>query len=160
MPTKKRTSARKRATPKTTRRARKGASTLRERWEATVASLAAAQAEMERQVKKLLSQNKLGSEAAQAFRELRARFEQERKKAVRELESRMAGVQARVQKERQNLGRVVDEGVRSALVALNIPSRTEVAELTRKVDDLSRKIDSFRPGSAARQRSTGKPASA
>jgi len=34
--------------------------------------------------------------------------------------------------------------VQGALAALNIPSRREVHELTRRVEELSRKIDGFR----------------
>jgi len=38
----------------------------------------------------------------------------------------------------------VDDAVRRTLAALNIPSRNEVQELTRRVEELSRKIDRFR----------------
>ncbi len=42
------------------------------------------------------------------------------------------------------MGRYADEAVQGALAALNIPSRREVHELTRRVEELSRKIDGFR----------------
>jgi polyhydroxyalkanoate synthesis regulator phasin len=38
----------------------------------------------------------------------------------------------------------VDGAVRRTLAALNIPSRHEVHELTRRVEELSRRIDRFR----------------
>ena len=68
----------------------------------------------------------------------------ERKKAARQLEARLADLQARARKERQVVARMANEAAQSALAAFNIPSRREVQELTRKVAQLSRKIDSFR----------------
>jgi poly(hydroxyalkanoate) granule-associated protein len=82
----------------------------------------------------------------------------EQKKAARQIESQLSALQGRLQREKKDLGRVVDETVRGTLVALNIPSRREVSELTRKVDELSRKIDGYRRSSStrgARRRSAG-----
>jgi polyhydroxyalkanoate synthesis regulator phasin len=39
---------------------------------------------------------------------------------------------------------MVDEAVQRTLAALNIPSRQEVHELTRRVEDLSRRVGGFR----------------
>jgi polyhydroxyalkanoate synthesis regulator phasin len=75
---------------------------------------------------------------------LRARVERERKKAVRQLEGRLKELQSRIGKERRNVARMVEDGVQSALAALNIPSRQEVADLTAKVEQLSKKIDKVR----------------
>jgi len=56
----------------------------------------------------------------------------------------LKALQARALRERQTVARVAEEAVQRALVALNIPSRQEVQELSRKVDELSRKIEGFR----------------
>ena len=77
-------------------------------------------------------------------------MQKEQRKAAREIESRLSALQERLQRERKDLGRVVDETVRGTLIALNIPSRREVSELTRKVDELSRKIDGYRRSSSNR----------
>ena len=140
------------ATRKTTRKpARKSArkseaagatGVLKQTWEAALRRLSAAEAELEKQVRDLMTGG-IGAEAVQTVRHLRSRLDRERRRLGREVESRVASLQARVQKERRSLTRLVDETVTSALAALNIPSRQEIAELTRKVDELSRKIDGF-----------------
>ena len=56
----------------------------------------------------------------------------------------MAGLQTRARKERRALARMVDDAVQRTLAALNIPSRQEVHQLTRRVEELSRKVDRFR----------------
>jgi hypothetical protein len=68
----------------------------------------------------------------------------EGRKALRQVEARRAELQARLRRDRVSFGRRVDEAVRGTLVRFNIPNRREIAELTRKVEDLSRKIDAFR----------------
>jgi poly(hydroxyalkanoate) granule-associated protein len=140
MPTRKTT----RTTRTTARRkaATRGAAVvLRETWDSALASLASAQSEIEKQVRALV--NGKGGDAAESLRQLGQRLEKERRKVAREIEARVASLQARLHKERRSLSRVVDEGVRGALAALNIPSRHEINDLTRKVDELSRKIDGF-----------------
>jgi hypothetical protein len=117
---------------------------LREKWDTAIRSLTAAEAEVEKQIRQFMAKNKMGQDAARTLGELRRKLEQERRRAARQLEGRVARIQDRLQEERQNLGRRVDDAVHRALVAFNIPSRQEVGELTRKVDELSRKIDSFR----------------
>jgi polyhydroxyalkanoate synthesis regulator phasin len=95
--------------------------------------------------KKTATRNVRGtSEATQALRKLGARLEKGRKKALKQVEARLATLQARVHKERLVAARVVDDAVKAALATFNIPSRKEVAELTRKVDELSRKIDGLK----------------
>jgi poly(hydroxyalkanoate) granule associated protein phasin len=121
--------------------ARSAADVLRETWEATVKSLSAAEAELQKQVRALMKGKGLGAEAAESLRSLGQRLDKERRKVARQIESGVSSLQARVQKERQSAARVVDDTVKGALAALNIPSRHEINELTRKVDELSRKID-------------------
>ena len=55
-----------------------------------------------------------------------------------------AVLQARARKERRVFTRAVENAVQRTLAALNIPSRHEVHELTRRIEELSRRIDRFR----------------
>jgi len=114
---------------------------IRVAWSDAVAALTRAQANVEGEIRKLLRRNKISTrDAASMLKDVRALAERERKKAARELRAGAAKLQTRVQKERKVAGRAIDEAVRSALAALNIPSRAEVAHLTRKVDELTRKV--------------------
>jgi polyhydroxyalkanoate synthesis regulator phasin len=63
---------------------------------------------------------------------------------MKQVEGRLAGLQSRARKERRVLTRAVEDAVQRALAALNIPTRHEVHALTRRVTELSRKIDRFR----------------
>ncbi len=117
---------------------------IKDRWDATVKSLAAAESQMEKQVRQALKKNKLAGDAADALKDLRSKLDRERKKLGKQFDARLHGFQTRVKKERKALSHLVDDAVHSTLVTLNIPSRKEVAELTRKVDELSRKIDAFK----------------
>ena len=137
-----------RAVPRTaasTTPAGRAAEALRERWDATVSALTAAEAAVERQVRTLMKKNRINPRDASAnLEELGKRFGRERKKLLKQVGTRMKGVQGRLKKERKVVGRRIDDAVRATLAALNIPSRREVAELTSKVETLSRKIDSLR----------------
>jgi polyhydroxyalkanoate synthesis regulator phasin len=81
---------------------------------------------------------------------LRTRLDREGRKAYRQMEARLAELQTRLGRDKETLGRRVDEAVRGTLARLNIPNRREIAELTRKVDELSRKIDAFQARSRRR----------
>lgn len=123
---------------------RKAGDVLRNTWASTLGALTSAQTEMEKQIRLLLKKNKItAKDAAGMLKELSARIAAERKRALKELESRMKTVQTRLKKERKAVGRIVDDAVQGALATFNIPSRQEIGELTRKVDELSKKIDSF-----------------
>jgi len=118
---------------------------IRDTWAATLATLASAEAEVENQIRVLLKNNKISAKDARAaLRDLRSRIDRERKKALKQLDARLKGLQARIRKERKTVTKMVEDGVQSALAALNIPSRQEVTDLTGKVEQLSRKIDSIR----------------
>jgi len=145
MPTKKKTTRSKGAAEST-------ADTLRERWQAALKAVATAEAELEKQWKTLVKKSGLsGKDAKGALQELRVRLEKERQRALKGIEAGVAGLQARVKEERDVLSRKADEVMKSALVAFNIPSRQEVGELTRKVNELSRKIDTFKAAPARRK---------
>ena len=125
--------------------ARKPTDRFRETWAQTLASLASAEAAVEKQVRRLLQRNRISTrDASTLLKDVNALVSRERKKAARQLEARLADLQARARKERQVVARMANEAAQNALAAFNIPSRREVQELTRKVDQLSRKIDSFR----------------
>lgn len=118
---------------------------LRKTWNETVQALNTAEARMQKEVRGLLQRNKISTkDAATMLKDVRALVNRERKKGFKQVETRFALVQARVGQERRNLGKMVDKAVRSALAAFNVPSRQEIQELTRKVNELSKKIDSFK----------------
>lgn len=124
---------------------------IQDTWKATVKVLSSAEAGAQRRIRQLLArQGVKPADLRTALATFRTRAQKEQRKAARQIESRLADLQGRFQRERKDLGRVVNETVRGTLVALNIPSRREVSELTRKVDELSRKIDGYRRSSSAR----------
>ena len=120
-------------------------SRLRKTWEEAVARVTDAEARVQKQVRALLERNKIGTrDAATVLRDVRALVERERKKGLKQLEGRFAALQSRVRTERKSAAKAVEAAVQGALARFNIPSRQEVHELTRKVNELSRKIDSFK----------------
>jgi poly(hydroxyalkanoate) granule-associated protein len=82
-------------------------------------------------------------EAARMLKEWNRRLERELQRASRQIDSGVAEAQKVVKKEQRAFGRMVDEAVQRALASLNIPTRQEVQALTRKVHQLSRKVDRF-----------------
>ncbi len=128
-----------------TARAGGAAETLRSAWTEAQHALHSAQTEVEKQVKAALKRNKIGGrQADEVLKALAARFERERRKAQRSLESQVATLAGRVQRGGRAAGKRVGVAVEQALASLNIPSRREVADLTKKVEELSRKIDALK----------------
>jgi len=118
---------------------------LREGWHTALEALSKAEAGVETRVKALLRNNKLNVEdGAELLREFRKSVDKERQRAMKDLEVRLAGLQQRVRKEGKNVAKMADDAVQSGLAALNIPSRREVALLTRKVEELSKRIGTLR----------------
>ena len=114
---------------------------IRVAWADAVKALGSAQTNLEGELGKVLRRNKIGTkDAATMLKDVRALAERQRKRAAKELRARAADLQTRVQTERKLAGRAVDDAVRSALAALNIPSRAEVVNLTRKVEKLTKKV--------------------
>jgi hypothetical protein len=129
------------------------AEVLRDTWHSTLAALTTAEQVVERQVRELLKRNRIQArDAAGVLRELGARADVERRKAMNDLDARLGTLQSRMRKERKVVGRAVSEAVTGALASLNVPSRREVTELTKKVDQLGAKIDAFRARAARRAR--------
>ena len=119
--------------------------TLRGAWSQAQHALVTAQAEIEKQVKAALKRNKIGGrQADEVLQELGARFEKERLKAQKNLEAQLGTLAGQVQKGGKAAGKRVGAAVEQALASLNIPSRREVADLTKKVEELSRKIDALK----------------
>jgi hypothetical protein len=126
---------------------------LRDTWHSTLVALTTAEQEVEKQIGQLLKRNRIQArDAAGILRELGSRADVERRKAMKELEARLGTLQTRMKNERKVVGRAVGEAVTGALASLNIPSRREVTELTRKVDQLGAKIDTFRKRAVRRAR--------
>jgi polyhydroxyalkanoate synthesis regulator phasin len=124
--------------------ARAGAA-IRDTWEQALTAITTAEEGLEKQVRALLKKNRISTkDAATMLDDVSALVRRERRRALKELDARMKTLQARIVKERKVVGRMVNDGVQNALAAFNIPSRQEVAELVRKVDQLSAKIDSLR----------------
>jgi len=152
------------ARKKTVRRARpsemKRATTrLVKTWDDTREALGTAEAAVEKKVRALVKKSGVDTrKAAEVVAAWRDRVEKERRRARKQVEARLATLQARAKKERRAMGRMVDDAVQSALGALNIPTRHEVHELTRRVEELSKKIDGFRR--APRPRPTASRANA
>lgn len=140
----KRPVARKTVAAKVGAGGRKTADVVRDAWASTVGALTSAQGEMEKQIHLLLKKNKIDARDAKGvLKQLGTRIGVERKRALKDLEARMKSVQTRLKKERKVVGRMVDDAVQGALATFNIPSRQEIGDLTRKVDELSKKIDSL-----------------
>lgn len=126
-------------------RAQQAAEAVRETWNSALAALGEAEADVEKQVKHLLKANRIDAkDAGTLVRSLNAAVDRGRRNTMKELEARVADIQARIAEERHALGKAVGERVQSTLATFNIPSRKEIAELTHKVDALSRKIDTLR----------------
>lgn len=145
MPTKKK-AARKVKSTVPRPEVRKGAAErLRQTWTSTLDAITAAESDLEKQVKTVLQRNQISTKDASAmFKDLSALVGRERKKALRDLETRLVAIQARAVKQRKAVGEAVDDALQGALARFNLPTRSEVRELTRKVDELSRKIDRFK----------------
>jgi len=140
--------ARKKAARRTRPRqseVRRAATRLTRTWDDTREALGAAEATVEKRVRALVKKSGIDTrKAATTLTAWRNRAERERRRALKRFEAELGLLQSRAKKERRVMGRMVDDAVQGALAALNIPSRREVHELTRRVEELSRKIDGFR----------------
>lgn len=139
MPKNKKTTRRRAQRPKTAQDA------IRATWAQAARTLTSAETEVQRQVKALLKRRRIASaDAAKVLKGLRVRLDRERKVALEQIEAYVASFRSAVKKERKVVGKSLDRAAHRALAALDIPSRREVADLTHKIDVLSKKIDAFR----------------
>ena len=110
----------------------------------TLKALSSAEREVDTQVRALLARNKLSRKDAQKLLDkFGARLQKERTKTLKEMQAGIKKLQAQVRREQKNLNRAVDDAVEQALATLNIPSRREVTTLSRRVQQLSKKIDAL-----------------
>jgi polyhydroxyalkanoate synthesis regulator phasin len=114
-------------------------------WDDTREVLGMGRATLEKRARSLMKTSGVDPDkAADRLAALRRRLGLERRKAVKQVEGRLLVLRARAKKERRVLGHMVDDAVRRTLAALDMPSRQEVHELTRRIEELSRKIDGLR----------------
>lgn len=99
----------------------------------------------EERVKALIESGKPALERAQAFATETQKNLSRQSKAIRkDIAHRVADIGTRVEKERKNLGKRVEGAVKTTLASLNIPTRSEINLLAKRVEELSRKIDSLK----------------
>lgn len=99
----------------------------------------------EARVKDLLDRNRPAIEKAQALVNETGRNLTKQSKAIRkDIAHRVAGIGARVDKERRSASKKVEHLVKATLASLNIPTRSEINLLARRVEELSAKIDSLK----------------
>jgi hypothetical protein len=123
----------------------RAAARLSRTWDDTREAIGAAEVTVEKRLRALVKKSGLDTrKATKAFGAWRERVERERRRAMKRFDAQVGALQTRAKRERKAIGRTVDEAVQGALAALNIPSRREVHDLTRRVEELSRRIDGFR----------------
>lgn len=99
----------------------------------------------EERVKALIESGKPALERAQAFASETSKNLSKQTRAIRkDIAHRVSDLGERVEKERRSLGRKVESAVKTTLASLNIPTRSEINLLARRVEELSRKIDSLK----------------
>lgn len=139
MATRKKKTARRGAT----RRSR--GNPLERTWTDTRSALRSAEARVGRKVAELVEQSGLPThEVLRRAEAWRARLGQEGRKVRKRALARLAELQQRARRDGRSLSRGVDDAVARALAALNIPTRQEVQELSRRVERLSARVDRLR----------------
>jgi len=135
----------RRAVATTRRTGRTAARRVETAWKQALRSLESGEKQAEKEIRAFIKKSGLDTRQASAlWKRWNARLERESRRVGRQLEVGLADLQTRARKESRAFGHMVEDAVQSALAALNIPSRHEVQQLTRKVNQLSRKIDGFR----------------
>ena len=111
----------------------------------TLETLKGAPKVAEARVKALIESGKPAFERAQAMVNETSKNLSKQSKALRkDLAHRVADIGTRVEKERKSLGRSLEGAVKTTLASLNIPTRSEINLLAKRVEELSRKIDSLK----------------
>ena len=96
----------------------------------------------EARVKSLIESGKPALERAQALASETGRNLSRQTSALRkDIAHRVEGLSARFDQERRSLGKKIEGAVKTTLASLNIPTRSEINLLARRVEELSRKID-------------------
>lgn len=124
-----------------TRRAARLSST----WKDTRKALRSAETTVGRRVAALVRRSGLEPKEVMKQAELwRTRLDRESKKARKRVEARLDELKQRARHDRRAIARGVDDAVARALAALNIPTRHEVQQLARRVEQLSERIGGMR----------------
>ena len=122
-----------------------GSARLERTWTDTRRALRSAEERVSRKVAELVQQSGLPTrEVVKRAEAWRARLGQQGRKARRQALARLAELQQRARRDGRAFGRSVDDTVARALAALNIPTRHEVQELSRRVERLSARVDRLR----------------
>ncbi len=108
--------------------------TIAEKATQAVDALKEAPKTAEAKVKAVIESGKPALERAQAFAS----------ETGKNLSKRVSDLGVRVEKGRKSLGRKAEGAVKSTLASLNIPTRSEINLLARRVEELSRKIDGLK----------------
>jgi len=96
----------------------------------------------EARVQALIKSGKPALKRAQAFAAETGKNLSKQTRALRkDIAHRVSDLGVRVEKERKSLGRKVEGAVKTTLASLNIPTRSEINLLARRVEELSVKID-------------------
>jgi len=99
----------------------------------------------ESRVKELIESGRPALAKAQGFVSKTGKNLSKQTEALRsDLAHRVAELGARVDKERKSFGKKVDGAVKTTLASLNIPTRSEINLLARRVEELSKKIDGLK----------------
>jgi len=99
----------------------------------------------ERRVKDLIKSSQPALERARGFVNQTGRSFSRQTEGLRtDLAQRVSELGTRVEEERKSLGKKVDGAVKNTLASLNIPTRSEINLLARRVEQLSRKIDGLK----------------
>jgi poly(hydroxyalkanoate) granule-associated protein len=131
--------------PRTTKRTTKAVKKTPAAGNRGVEALKRAPKAAEAQVKALIAKGKPALERAQAFASETSRnFSKQTESLRKDLAKRVADLGGRVEKERKSLGRKVESAVKTTLASLNIPTRSEINLLARRVEELSKKIDALK----------------
>jgi poly(hydroxyalkanoate) granule-associated protein len=70
----------------------------------------------------------------------RSRFDREGRRARKAIEIRLGQLQQRALRDRRALARAADDAVSRTLAALNIPTRRELQQLSRRVEQLTNRV--------------------
>lgn len=114
-------------------------------WKETRKALRSAETTVGRRVAALVKRT--GLEPKDVMRQAeawRTKLDREGRKARKQVEARLGELKQRARHDRRALARGVDDAVARALAALNIPTRHEVQQLARRVEQLSERIGGMR----------------
>ncbi len=118
---------------------------LEKTWDDTRKALRSAEATVGRRVAALVERS--GLEPREVMRQAeawRSRLDREGRKAKKRVAARIGELRQRAKRDRRTLSRSVDDAVARALAALNIPTRHEVQQLQRRVEELNARVQRLR----------------